>query len=215
MEPLLAIADEAGGDWPEAIRKAAVAIFRSLAAEDQNIGVQLLADIRSVFDAIGDDKITSANLIDKLKEIETSPWADWGKGKGLSVNGLSRLLKPFGISPRGTIRVDAKTAKGYLMESFGDAFGRYLPRRPLEVDLQPSRPSQPAPLLNETHIFQASQKANVTVGKCASNPPEQKDDRESPFLSIHWQLRGKGSGAARADLKAANGSTELETNQNQ
>ena len=72
MEPLLAIAEEAGGDWPEAIRKAAVAIFRSLAAEDQNIGVQLLADIRSVFDAIGDDKITSANLVDKLKEIETS-----------------------------------------------------------------------------------------------------------------------------------------------
>jgi hypothetical protein len=173
MEPLLAIADAAGQAWPKAVRRAAVVIFGSSAGEDQNIGVQLLADIRTIFHATTEDKITSADLVNKLKEVETSPWADWGKGKtGLTVNGLSRLLKPFGIGPRGTIRVDAVTAKGYLLESFEDAFSRYLPSRSLEADLQPSHPSQPASLLIETHIFEPSQKAIVTVEKSASDPHE-------------------------------------------
>ena len=52
IEPLLAIADEAGGEWPCALRTAAVEIFRSQAAEDQNIGVQLLADVRLIFESI-------------------------------------------------------------------------------------------------------------------------------------------------------------------
>jgi hypothetical protein len=143
IEPLLAIADEAGGDWPSVLRAAAVEIFRSQAAEDQNVGVQLLADIRSVFDAIGDDKMSSADLINKLKEIETSPWADWSKGKGLTANGLSRLLKPtFGISPRN-IRVEGNVPKGYLRESFADAWERYLPRVAPRSDLQTATPHNP------------------------------------------------------------------------
>src|SRR5439155_11530607 len=143
VEPLLAIADEAGGEWPCALRTAAVEIFRSQAAEDQNIGVQLLADVRLIFECITVDKITSAELLEKLKEIETSPWADWGKGKGLTLNGLSRLLKPFGISPR-TIRVDEKTPKGYLRESFGDAFARYLTRVASRTALAAATSPQPA-----------------------------------------------------------------------
>lgn len=50
IEPLLAIADEAGHDWPGAVRKAAVEIFGSSEGEDQNVGVQLLGDIRAIFD---------------------------------------------------------------------------------------------------------------------------------------------------------------------
>jgi hypothetical protein len=172
IEPLLAIADEAGADWPSAVRNAAVEIFRSQAAEDQNVGVQLLADIRSIFEGADDDKITSALLLEKLKEIETSPWADWSKGKGLTTNGLARLLKPFGVTPKGTIRVEDRTAKGYLYKSFEDAFGRYLTRNPLDTAFQPSHPSQPACLLIETDFSNRHMMADVTVAKSASDPHE-------------------------------------------
>jgi Protein of unknown function (DUF3631) len=171
IEPLLAIADEAGGDWPSVLRAAAVEIFRSQAAEDQNAGVQLLADIRSVFDAIGDDKISSADLINKLKEIETSPWADWSKGKGLSVNGMSRQLKPFGVSPR-TIRVEDRTAKGYLRDSLAEAWERYLPRVVPISDLSTVTPSQPACLLIKNDFSNRNKKVDVTVAKSASDPHE-------------------------------------------
>jgi hypothetical protein len=169
IEPLLAIADEAGHDWPEAVRNAAMEIFRSQAAEDQNIGVQLLADIRSVFEAVpGTDKITSAELLEKLKEIETSPWADWGKGKGLTPNALSRLVKPFGIGPR-TIRLEDRTPKGYLRESLEDAFGRYLNRVAPRSDLAAATPPQSACLLIETDFSNRNKKAYVADQKSASN----------------------------------------------
>ena len=169
IEPLLAIADEAGQDWPQAVRHAAIEIFRSHAAEDQNIGVQLLADIRSIFDAIDDDKVTTAAMLEKLKEIETSPWCDWSKGKGLTPNGLSRLLKPFGISPR-TIRVEEKTAKGYLAESFNDAFARYLSGNPSQSGVAAVTPSQPACLLIETDFSKRNTKADVADRKSEESP---------------------------------------------
>lgn len=188
MEPLLAIADEAGHDWPEAVRRASVEIFHSQAAEDQNIGVILLADIRSIFDVITEDRITTANLLEKLKEIETSPWEDWSKGKGLTPNGLSRLLKPFGVSPR-TVRTEDKRAKGYLAESFEDAFGRYLPPQPSRSDLAAVTPCQPACLLIETDFSNRDKNPSVTDAKSASDPHEHSivtavTDRKSPSEGV-------------------------------
>jgi hypothetical protein len=174
LEPLLAIALEANGDWPEAVRAAVLEIFRSQAAEDQNVGVQLLSDIRAIFEPIPADKLTSVELLEKLKDIETSPWSDWGKGKGLTPNGLSRLLKPFGISPR-TIRVEDKTPKGYLRESFEDAFSRYLISVPSRSDFVTATPPQPACLLIETDFSNRNTKAHVADRKSASDPHEYCD----------------------------------------
>ena len=55
--PLLAIADAAGGEWPERARNAAVA----LAAEytDESRRVQLLADIADAFEAKKTDRLSS------------------------------------------------------------------------------------------------------------------------------------------------------------
>ncbi len=188
LEPLLAIADEAGADWPKAVRDAAVEIFKSQAAEDQNIGVQLLADIRVIFEATTTDKITTADLLEKLKEIETSPWADWGKGKGLTPNGLSRLLKPFCVSPR-TIRVEDKTPKGYLRESFEDAFARYLSRKPARSDFAAATPQQSAPLLIETDFSNRNTNYNVAAARSASDQHEHcivagVADRKSPRAMV-------------------------------
>lgn len=144
VEPLLAIVDEAGSDWPERLRKAVVEIFGGESSEDQSIRVRLLADVRTVFDTSRAEKLTSMDLLSKLADVETSPWGDWRHGKPLNAVGLAHLLKPFGICPR-TIRVDGATPKGYLRDSFLDAWERYLPQRELSVVADPGTDPQQAP----------------------------------------------------------------------
>jgi putative DNA primase/helicase len=127
--PLLAIADAAGGEWPERARNAAVA----LAAEhsDESRRVQLLGDIADAFVAKQTCRISSNELTAHLIGLEDRPWAEWNKDRPLSKNQLARLMKPLGVSP-GTIRLeDGRTPKGYYRSAFDDALARYLPDHPL------------------------------------------------------------------------------------
>lgn len=125
-EPLLAIADCAGGDWPQRARAALVEIFTGTAAEDDSVGVQLLSDIRTVFEAKDADRLSSEELVLALGEIEGSPWPEYQHGQKLSPTKMARLLKPFDLGPR-SIRIGVGTPKGYLRESFEDAWSRYCP----------------------------------------------------------------------------------------
>ena len=70
-EPLLAIADAAGGSWPGRVRVAAVAdVTDSRRARDQSLGVRLLADLRAVFVASGcGTSATSATPADWLSTV--------------------------------------------------------------------------------------------------------------------------------------------------
>ena len=93
-EPLLAIAELAGGEWPEIAREALVELCSSAQARDESIGVRLLADIKDIFKDGDVDRIPSADLAAALAEIETSPWGEWGKaGKPISAAKLARLLR--------------------------------------------------------------------------------------------------------------------------
>ena len=127
-EPLLAIADEAGGPWPARARATALLLSgaRADAAETGDNGVQLLADVRAVFTNSGIDKSTTKALLSALAELEGRPWAEWNRGRPLTARQLGALLGRFGIKP-GTIRVGDATPKGYLLVDLRDAFGRYLP----------------------------------------------------------------------------------------
>jgi len=118
-EPLLAIADAAGGEWPGIARKALVQILTSVEASDDSPGVRLLSDIRTTFDSTERDRITSKKLVAALSRIESSPWA------GLSVYRLAKLLKPFRIAP-ATIRTGKRTFKGYLKQDFEEIWSRQL-----------------------------------------------------------------------------------------
>ena len=70
--PLLAIADTAGGDWPQRARNA---LAQGHAADDDGALIEiLLADIRDVFAEQRTAKIFSAELAEGLKEIEGRPW---------------------------------------------------------------------------------------------------------------------------------------------
>jgi hypothetical protein len=121
---LLAVADLAGGEWPELARQAAATVAK--VAGDASIGVRLLTDIRRIFEERGVDRIASAELVSVLGEMEDGPWPEWKGGKPITQAGVARVLKPFGIVP-DTIRISPdKTAKGYYLAGFQDAFERYL-----------------------------------------------------------------------------------------
>lgn len=121
-EALLAVADAAGGDWPEVARVAAVALVADSKGGVPSIGIQLLSDIREVFG--DDDHQPTATLLEKLHALEESPWCDM-RGKPLDARGLSSRLRAYNIKPVN-VRVGAATPKGYRREDMHDAWLRYL-----------------------------------------------------------------------------------------
>ena len=73
-EPLIAIADLAGGDWPTRARHAATALSGKVSVDDDTLSIRLLHDIRRVFT---DETLGSAALVGRLVGLEDRPWADW------------------------------------------------------------------------------------------------------------------------------------------
>lgn len=203
-EPLLAIADAAGGEWAERARRALIELCAQAQAADDSIGARLLADIRQIFADRDVDRLSSAELTGALEKIETSPWGEWSHGKPLTAGRLARLLKPFEITP-GTIRAGDSTHKGYLREQFSDAFERYLPHpeQPVEgpsPSYPPSQkvtPSQPSVYAGASDFSKGNTKNDVMAQKCeipsknapcdgvtVSNPPTGEEEKLEPHSEV-------------------------------
>jgi hypothetical protein len=128
---LLSIADDLGHG--EDARAAAIALCANRPDEDP--GVVLLTDIRTVFLGLGTDRVASAALVGALLELDDAMWADW-RGphddrppRKLSQSELARLLRPFGIRPK-TIwpaqrRPGSRSNRGYLRSQFEQAWAAY------------------------------------------------------------------------------------------
>jgi hypothetical protein len=125
-EPLLAIADCVGGEWPQRARVALIELHAQTVVEDDSIGVRLLADIAHAFEHFDTDKLASEQLLGYLHSLDEAPWAEWGKaGKGLNAKGLADVLRRFRIKSRA-VRLDDGVAKGFKREQFEPVFARYL-----------------------------------------------------------------------------------------
>ena len=99
-EPLLAIADLAGGKWPERTRAALLELHGEQSVEAGSDGVRLLADVRAAFETSSADRLSTFDLLEHLRGLDEAPWAEWGKGRPLNARGLGNLLKPYGIRSR-------------------------------------------------------------------------------------------------------------------
>ena len=119
-EPLVAVADMAGGTWPERARRAALKLTEDAAnaAEDDSLNLKLLRDIQQVFETEAASFIASTLMIERLYEVEESPWKDWE----LTPSKLGHRLREYGIR---TAHNTARTARGYRLEDFQDSFDRY------------------------------------------------------------------------------------------
>jgi putative DNA primase/helicase len=127
---LFAIADTAGGDWPERARAAAKAGHKPI--EVESVRVLLLSDIRDVFWAKQTDRLPSATLAEALGAIEGRPWAEWKAGRPMTATALARQLSAFKIAP-ATHRDGQATFKGYLFSDFDSMFERYLADPPVQT----------------------------------------------------------------------------------
>ena len=118
-EPLIAIADAAGGDWPKKARSACKALCESADDADNELDTLLLTDIKAIFSDAKQTFISSNELVRKLRVIEESPWDAFD----LTANRLAHRLKPYHVkSGHNTDR----TVRGYHLDSFRDAFRRHI-----------------------------------------------------------------------------------------
>lgn len=121
-EPLIAVADAAGGRWPELARVAAVTLVTDLAEDKQSLGVRLLTDLCRVFD--GHDHLPTQEVLKALHTIEEAPWGSM-RGEPLDPRGLANLLRPYHVSST-TIRISNRTLKGYTRGDLHDSWIRYV-----------------------------------------------------------------------------------------
>jgi uncharacterized protein DUF3631 len=130
-EPLVAVADLAGGDWPARARKAVVLLCAEDADADTeaSLGLRLLADVRDIFAELTVSFLPSADLAARLRGLAEAPW----QAIDLSMHKLAFLLKPYGVRPRQN---DARTARGYHVADFADPFRRYLTVQTVQLSAQ-------------------------------------------------------------------------------
>jgi hypothetical protein len=138
-EPLFALADLAGGDWPGKAREAALALSGDAPANCAIAG--LLLDILAVFaearPAGGEmpQRMFTRDLLKGLNDLAGQPWAEPVRPERshavrvpMTEQALARRLRPYWIRPT-TFRIEAALGKGYLLEEVMEALRRYVPKQ--------------------------------------------------------------------------------------
>ncbi|MFF7076019.1 DUF3631 domain-containing protein [Streptomyces lavendulae] len=128
-EPLVLVADLAGGDWPERARTACRVMTAHEAALDQDnsMHTRILVDIRRVFAACDNAAaLPTRTILDMLNRDEEAPWADYGS-QGLNSRNLQILLNPYNIKSSTRRFPERIQAKGFTRAQFVDAWDRYCP----------------------------------------------------------------------------------------
>ena len=134
-EPLLAIADTAGGHWPTTARDACRHFVLESGPQTTSLGIRLLADLRDLFTRHDTDRLPTTVILTDLRELDEAPWGDLD-GKPLDARRLAKELDRYSVKP-GTFRDHGAPVKGYQStgpRGLADAWDRYLPPRyPSEV----------------------------------------------------------------------------------
>lgn len=154
-EPLVAVVDAAGGDWPDRARRACVALVRAAEDREASLGVRLLSDLRVIFgDALA---LHTETILDRLVKgdglDDDAPWESI-RGAPVSSRLLASLLRGYGIRSR-KVKVNGVSLQGYRREDLWDAWSRYLPSVPAETE--PPEPEEPlTPQDNESRASEGS-----------------------------------------------------------
>jgi putative DNA primase/helicase len=128
-EILLKIALVLGDDWLEQAYKACIEIS-GLETEEPSLNEQLLADIQTVFNLHGTDRLLSKNLLAGLCRDPEMIWSTLNHGKPITLRQIAKRLSGFKISSKDMrtrdLRGNEARGKGYDVRDFEDAFSRYL-----------------------------------------------------------------------------------------
>ena len=188
---LLAIADAAGDSWPDLARAAALDVSGEDSSPEDSVKVQLLGDIRDLFNREGINRLASDRIVSALGEMEERPWPEWKKGKQISKKQLAGLLKSFGIQPKNLKLSNGVVLKGYARDDFADVFSRYLPSQSAtalpalkDKDLQQNQSATTLPPVadrNQRNLLE-NNRGSVVADRNGENEEIQDTDVENTNL---------------------------------
>jgi hypothetical protein len=111
-EPLFAVAQVAGGGWPDLIWAACMQLTTGTVTDEATPlppRQRLLNDIRAVWPQDA-DRMGSAELVEALSALEGAPWASMWSGPAM----LREIPAMLGITPV-KVKVDGKPVQGYYL----------------------------------------------------------------------------------------------------
>ena len=138
-EPLLVIADLAGGEWPGLAREAAVRL--TARAQESNPIASLLLDIGVFFVMEKAERLFSRDLVSWLNTRMERPWAEARNGKPITELWVAQQLRPYGIRPK-TLWIGETAAKGYMLKDFEQLCSRYVPKAEVEALMEETPDAQ-------------------------------------------------------------------------
>lgn len=167
-EPLLAIAEAAGGQWPQRARTAALQLYgRDVDDEDS---IRLLEAVWRIFEDRQHPEIMSCHdIATALNDMEEEPWNLWRRGQGIRPYDVGRILKEFHVVATQT-RADKKRRKCVSYHDLCPVWSRYLG----DDDPTPGDQNQEVP----------PQEAEAHPGVSRDTP----DAEVPPELSAHTSL---------------------------
>jgi hypothetical protein len=183
-EPLLAIADTAGGHWPDTARNACRHFTLTTGPQITSPGIRLLADLRDLFTRHHTDRIPTT-ILTELLTLDEAPWGDLN-GKPLDARRLARELSRYGARPV-TFETTEGSAKGYVtypttgaqaQTGLADTWSRYLPT----TIGNPGKNGKP-PGRTLTHAIQltdSSVSPDQSPDRRLTDPPVRTDRSVSP-----------------------------------
>jgi hypothetical protein len=180
-QPLVAIGDAAGSDWPDRARKACMVMTGAVEPDEATASERLLADLDAVFhDATANDlfdepvpHLSTTVILRRLNALDESPWGDW-YGKPFTARDLAKMLRPYGIKSN-TVRTGDETAKGYRRGDLVDVWRRYV-HEPSTAPSQGSQASQPGISAGQ------ARDGNVTEGNSVSVTRSDQCERHDVTL---------------------------------
>jgi putative DNA primase/helicase len=99
---------------------------------DTSAAVQLLEDLRSLFQSKGVERLTTEEILTHLNAMDERPWPEWRDRGPMTPRQLALILQRFGIGP-ARWKQERTSQRGYEPEAFQDAFSRYLPPEPTQA----------------------------------------------------------------------------------
>jgi post-segregation antitoxin (ccd killing protein) len=199
--PLLAIADVAGGNWPELARDAMRQLAGAGDTEEQALGVTLLADLKEIFSKTDEEGLFTSELLETLLSLPERPWGEVNHGKALNSNKLGRLLKQFRtpkarpITSGDVHKKNGGHLKGYHKADFVDAFESYVPD-PSPATSEP--PSVAPPPLEKCIPCKPSIDAGLLdfSDQCGKNSRTDEKGEDSPlFMRVSTECTDSDPGA--------------------
>jgi hypothetical protein len=176
-EPLLAVAEAAGGLWPQRARIAAVELSHGPGGGEESLRLQLLADIAAIWPP-DRDKLFTADLLELLHAVDESPWGEWN----ITAHRVARMLKPFDLSSR-KVRIGAETRQGWRRDDLQPVIRRYLPDSKWNTGTFVTGQGESPDL-----------KWNITEEAERPNPLQDKDSSDVPLQEPEQAENGGGDG---------------------